>query len=668
MVDVCLVLMPYAAVERPSIALGLLKSCLQKNDLQPVVLYPNLWFAEEIGLNIYQALSQQYLDLFWGEWTFSGTAFPGFNPNHDEYLRISEEVVHNDLNLRTIFLNSNFKSVLWQVRKQAEIFVDRLARSILDLSPSIVGCSSTFNQHCASLALLRRIREQAPEVITLIGGANCEAEMGLTTKKEFPWVDFVVSGEGDELLPILCKLLLKEGKQIDPSRLPYGVIGSESCRKGRKDTFAPPRASVQDMSKISIPDYDEYFQSLTNLSIAPYIKPGLLIETSRGCWWGQQHHCTFCGLNGSSMGYRSKSSERVSEELAQLSQKYRIRKFEVVDNILDMAYMETLLPQLAALQEPYSIFFETKANLTRNQIQQLADAGIRSIQPGIESMHNSILKLINKGTTAWINVQLLKWAREMNIQVHWLFLMGIPNESDVWYAEMAEWLPLIVHLQPPSAINPIQFQRFSVYHQRPDDFGLTLLPNQFYQYIYPVSLDALKNLAYFFEDITEYSNLNDPKCFYQPNAAIVRSQLQTWMRLWSNQYPNSPVLKMKEENRQIKILDTRPCSVKHEQIISDLAYWVYIFCEQAVSPQSLVKAMRKQGLAKSWEEIQPVVKELQECKVLLNLHGRLLSLAVREPKVSRHNIQGFPGGYVKIDSYLCSQAGVTIAAKTPPLA
>ena len=43
-----------------------------------------------------------------------------------------------------------------------------------------------------SLALLRRVKELDPSVVTMLGGANCEAEMGWAAIRAFPWVDFVV--------------------------------------------------------------------------------------------------------------------------------------------------------------------------------------------------------------------------------------------------------------------------------------------------------------------------------------------------------------------------------------------------------------------------------------------------------------------------------------------
>ena len=43
-------------------------------------------------------------------------------------------------------------------------------------------------------------------------------------------------------------------------------------------------------------DYDDFLASLR--SKCPDTEPELLFETSRGCWWGERLHCTFCGLNG----------------------------------------------------------------------------------------------------------------------------------------------------------------------------------------------------------------------------------------------------------------------------------------------------------------------------------------------------------------------------------
>ncbi len=633
MMDVCLVSMPYAGIERPSLALGLLKACLTHSGIESTVLYPNIWFAEEIGIYKYKVISENLATHFVGEWTFSGAAFPNFEPDNLEYFNTID-------NNKT----DTIEELRW-VRNQAAAFIDKVAESILDLQPRIVACSSTFHQHCASLALLRRIRELEPEIITIMGGANCEGLMGVANHQAFPWVDFICSGEGDELFAKLCYKLLERGRDVPPTELPYGVICPSHRGTGHVVSMAP-RASVDDLEGIPIPDYDDYFQTLQNCpKIAPYITPGLFVETSRGCWWGQKQHCTFCGLNGAGMTYRSKSPERVVKEFTWLSERYGLRKFFVVDSILDLNHINTVLPMFAALKEPYSIFYETKANLKRQQVQQLATAGVRWLQPGIESMHDSLLGLMKKGNTALMNVQLLKWGREFGIQVLWNFLVGLPGECGQWYMEMLEWLPLIAHLQPPSEETRLmRFDRFSPYYEKAAEYGLTLVPQPAYSYIYPLDGERLKDLAYHFEEVGEERRL--------PEHQRLREWVSEWQKLFKSESP--PMLSAIANHPDcLTLIDTRPCAIDREISLEGLAAWVYGECDRILTYRELVNALvQKYGLEVSWDEIRGIVEELRERKVLLELNGRLLSLAVREPILPLLDVKEQPGGYVDVLSYI----------------
>ncbi len=95
-------------------------------------------------------------------------------------------------------------------------------------------------------------------------------------------------------------------------------------------------------------------------------------------------------------------------DLSELSARYGVKRVQFVDNILDMSFFKTLSPRLAASGEEYSLFYETKANLKRDQVELLAKAGVRWIQPGIESLDDNALALIAKGNSTTINLQLLK--------------------------------------------------------------------------------------------------------------------------------------------------------------------------------------------------------------------------------------------------------------------
>ena len=95
--DVSLVFMPYGPVERPSLGLSLLKQALVDDGMSCEVLYPNFRFADKIGLIPYAELAWVREENI-GEWTFSGAAFPEFNPDHEPYL---EPVSYTHLTLPT---------------------------------------------------------------------------------------------------------------------------------------------------------------------------------------------------------------------------------------------------------------------------------------------------------------------------------------------------------------------------------------------------------------------------------------------------------------------------------------------------------------------------------------------------------------------------------------
>ena len=128
--------------------------------------------------------------------------------------------------------------------------------------------------------------------------------MGLEYLRSFAFMDYAVIGEGDEAFPALLDSLSRRTVTI---RAP----GVAAFRDGKliHEGQAPP---VTNLDALPTPNYDEYFERARGnqllqdiaLSHASYSLP---MESSRGCWWGAKQHCTFCGLNGGSMAYRSKS-------------------------------------------------------------------------------------------------------------------------------------------------------------------------------------------------------------------------------------------------------------------------------------------------------------------------------------------------------------------------
>jgi len=609
-----LVQMPYADLERPSLALGLLHSSLKEAGLWSEVVYANLRFAERVGLEALQMIRRIPEHLLAGEWTFAQAAFPHFTPppGYPDYLA-REWGAPLDLT---------------HLRASTVDFVRETARSVLALKPTIVGCTSTFQQHCASLALLREIKAQNPSVLTMMGGANCEGPMGLATLQSFPWVDVVVSGEADLLFPELVRKMA-EGKLDE---LPYGALCRENLGPG------VPRAKLLNLEQSPVPDFTHYFHTLEHTSFRDSVKPGLVMEGSRGCWWGAKHHCTFCGLNGTGMGYRAKSGERVLEEMETLAAKYSVSKVEMVDNILHMEGFKTFLPQLAEKGAPYNIFYEVKANLSREQVRMLSEAGVGWVQPGLESMDDQILKLLDKGTTALQNVRFLRYAREFGVRVTWLVLSQVPGEKDSWYEKMVEWLPAISHLQPPSRAVPLRYDRFSPYHSRPEQFGLQIEPEQSYRFVYPPETD-MENLAYFFKDKGATLPPGREPARERPGLSALNRLIAEWVaRFW--RWPD--LLCMTEEGDRVKVLDTRPVAAERHGVFDGVAAAILKACD---SPRTL--RWLKQNLGGS---TQQALEDLQRRKLILSLEGKYLALPIAGKIPTLSHRESFPGGRTLVKS------------------
>jgi ribosomal peptide maturation radical SAM protein 1 len=392
---------------------------------------------------------------------------------------------------------------------------------ILALDPDLVGFTTTFMQNVPSLAVARRLKASRPDLLTVFGGGNCDGPMGVALHRNFPFVDFVVRGEGEQ--PFVELLDALQGRR-DLSEI------AGLCWRSPAGTVANcDRVHPYPIERVPEPDYDAYFATLERSPLRASLEPKIVLEAARGCWWGEKHHCTFCGLNGSTMRFRSKSPQRVAAELATQARRYRSFRFEAVDNILDTAYLAGLFPELVASGSTYDIFYEIKANLSRPQLKLLRQGGVTHLQPGLESLSTRVLGLMRKGVRAGQNVNVLRWGQYYGITISWNLLWGFPGESADDYREQAAVVPHLVHLRPPVGVGRVWLERFSPLFTQPDSGVRVRSPERGYRYVYPGFFD-LGKVAYFFE-----YELADPL----PDDAYagLRQAIADWKAAWERATP-----------------------------------------------------------------------------------------------------------------------------------
>lgn len=606
---VALVNMPWALLRAPSIQLSTLKALLARADIGAHVFNFNLaWMEHLAGAGFAVADYVRVCDVSrgLGEWIFSIPPFRENTAADDEAVRATFD------DERELF------AIAERMRAHVAPFVERCVERIVASGARVVGFTSTFQQNVPSLLVAQLLEARSPETTIVFGGANCDGVMGATLHRSFPFLDVIVRGEAEAIVgPLFGELV--EGKRLSPHP---GICYREDGERRE----VPQGGALPQMGDVPTPDHDDYFRDIAEASFRGDIAPPWIpFESARGCWWGQKHHCTFCGLNGTSMKFRSKSAERTLEEIVSMSKRYKVTHFNATDNIIEMGYFEALLPALAETGLDLHLFYETKANLKRSQVAAMAAAGVLEIQPGIESLDTSVLSLMKKGTTALQNVRLLKWALEYRVQVGWNMIFGFPGEDPAAYARMASLVPSLRHLEPPSS-SMLEVHRFSPYHADTASYPLSLKgPKPFYRHVYPLDEATLRDIAYSFA--FEYTTPQDPRAYAGPLA----SALDDWRKRW----PHAK-LEMRRGAGFLEIEDTRDDRRTFHRLEAVEAR-IYGMLDASATAGAVAHELARTAehgeVVPTVADVEGFLDELVKLRLVYEEDGRYLSLAIpRTPR------------------------------------
>ena len=608
--------MPFGPITAPSLGLSLLKATLAETVCSAKIRYFSVRFAEQISYGAYQDIllrSNPYQELC--DWLFAAAVFDPLPMPVGDYVAQILRAPSSTLLPYVPPVPEWIIELALAVRRQVEPFLDRCLDVVAQEAPRVVGFSCLFHQRLASLALAKRIKARWPQTFTLFGGPDCEGPQGAELLRQFPCVDAVVSGPGEGVLPQIMR-------QVFGGQAVTGLPGVYS----RADPLPPPDCTAYPnapapahLDQNPYPDFDDYFDQLKTSGLSLPFSPYLPLETSRGCWWGQKSQCTFCSFGGANMAFSAKSPRRALAELEYFAGKYPERNIVMADGVLDEAYFREVLPALAKRRLGARLFYEVRATLSRDQFALLHDSGVTSIQVGIESLSTEVLRCMRKGTTLLQNVQALKWAEEFGLEVLWNLLYGLPSEPRGAYPSMAELVPLLTHLPPPSMMAAIEIERFSPLFDQAQHFGLRdLRPPPAYAYIFPFDARALANLTSCFT----YAEQD-----FQPVEDYTRD-LRPAVETWQKVHPHSS-LTMSDDGECLHLRDQRPATLVEQTTLTGLQRRLYLACDEAQSLSQLQRFLMAQtGQEIALKEIEGLLQPLVAQKLMLREGQRFLSLAI----------------------------------------
>jgi len=636
---VILINMPWAPVNTPSIQLGLLKSCLRNSDIESSVLYANLIFSIIIGNNLYESIIRDPSDNFFAEWLFNNEltgrnsvkndrkAIGFFHRKNRE--RRERAGLEQDNDFFTNTFGKDFEEKILHLRHVViPAFINNIIDKVIVQENDIIGFTCKLIQTVPSLVASKKIKERFPDKLIVFGGASVWGELGVHYLKLFPWIDCVALGEGEKAFPQIIQNF-RYGRFQE-----CGTVNNICFRSRGKVTVTGEDGVLTRLDSKPAPDYSDYCNERKKAEhesnvMVPF--SGVPFEGSRGCSWGYAQGCNFCGQKREMMKYRTRSPEKVYREVVKLSKRHGSLNFFGTDLLLHGKMIKRFFPRILELDCNYSFFFEARADLSREDLTLLASSGIHVLQVGIESFNSDLLMLMNKGTTALRNVQMLKWCSELGIKTLYNILYRVPGEIDGYYHEMIDTMTMLYHLQPPLAMPvPVDVTRDSLYYNNRKKFNIvSAKPAHEYKLIYPGT--DTRHIAYYF----------DWSCAGKTDRGYVPA-LHAALRKWNEAYDKKikPCLIYRKGPGFVEVIDRR-FHGETRIVLRGLSRDVFLFCDEIKSLREIEKfmgQMNRPGIKGPSEKTADVLEWLVAMKLFLREDDMYLCLAMNNDMYIRKNV------------------------------
>ncbi len=284
-----------------------------------------------------------------------------------------------------------------------------LEKRIGSFDPDIVATSglATCNVYVTARTL-ETSKKLKPEVTTVVGGQHFSTT-AQESLEEYPEIDVIVRGEGEETLVELTKAVAKKAN--------FSGVSGISFRNQHKIQHNPPRPLIDNLDNLPFPGYHfvKDYVHLYHFTMMAGSKARYgIIEASRGCL----HRCTFCSQWKHWQGScRHKSVKRVADEIEFLYNNYGSRLVWLTDDNFGLGKrMENLCDELIrrGFSDDIICFMQARCDdVVRNQhlLSRMRRAGVNWLLLGVESHSQGNLDRFRKGTKpedAVSAVQLLK--------------------------------------------------------------------------------------------------------------------------------------------------------------------------------------------------------------------------------------------------------------------
>lgn len=300
---------------------------------------------------------------------------------------------------------------------------DRLIRDyLLTEKPGFMGLSCTTSSFLDGVRIAELAKSILPNLRVVFGAAHVSA-LKERVLEDFPIIDFVVVGEGEQTLSELVESGGKDAALVQG--IVYREAGGDVC-------FTGYRARGIDLDTLPFPAYEklEGYPEAYKLPIFNYPKaPNSSCVSSRGC----PYACSYCDRSVFRRSFRYNSAEYMYEHLRYLKERFGVRHINFYDDQFTFNRKRVKDFTRMLIDCPLEMTFNCAAraeHIDLDLLRQMKAAGCWMISLGIETGDEKLLAQHRQNANLRLLADKIRLIKQAGIRTKGLLMMGLPGETE----------------------------------------------------------------------------------------------------------------------------------------------------------------------------------------------------------------------------------------------
>jgi anaerobic magnesium-protoporphyrin IX monomethyl ester cyclase len=319
---------------------------------------------------------------------------------------------------------------------------DALREMIREKQPDIVMATAITPMIYKAQETLKVAREAVPGAVTILGGIHPTFMYGQVLS-EAPWIDYIVRGEGEEIIVNLLRSI--QAGTILADR--HSILGLAFLEHG-KLVATPAHPVIADLDTLtpdwSLLKWDKYIYIPLNTRVA-------VPNFARGC----PFTCRFCSQWKFWRKYRTRDPIKFVDEIEMLVRDYKVGFFILADEEPTIHRKKFIAFCEEMIRRDIKVHWGINTRVTdilrdADLLPLFRKAGLMHISLGTEAAAQMKLDLFRKQTTIEQNKKAIKLIRDAGMVAEAQFIMGLEGETKEtieetyklaidWEVDMANW-------------------------------------------------------------------------------------------------------------------------------------------------------------------------------------------------------------------------------------